>query len=60
MQYLFTNLSSVDMAAVKQLKLKTLALLLVYVVKSNSQSSGSQSAKALCHFFITQVDATNK
>lgn len=55
MQHLFVGLTKSDMAAVKQFKLKALALLLVYVVKATNQS-----ARALCHQFLSQVDEINK
>lgn len=40
------------MSAMKQLKLKALAIMLVKVVKGNS------SALSLCHYFLTTVDNT--
>ena len=55
MQHLFVGLTKSDMAAVKQFKLKALALLLVYIVKATNQS-----ARALCHQFLSQVDEINK
>lgn len=60
MQYLFIGLSSTDLAAIKQFKLKALALLLVFVVKTTNQLTTTQSARALCHHFLTQIDEVNK
>lgn len=42
------------MSAMKQLKLKALAIMLVKVVKGNS------SALSLCHYFLTTVDNTQR
>lgn len=55
MQNLFIGLNKIDLAAVKQFKLKALALLLVFIVKGTNQS-----ARALCHYFLTQVEDVNR
>ncbi|XP_050525128.1 integrator complex subunit 4 [Daktulosphaira vitifoliae] len=55
MQYLFVGLSMQELASIKQFKLKVIALLLVYIVKATNQS-----ARALCHYFLTQLEDTNK
>ncbi|XP_050424644.1 integrator complex subunit 4 isoform X2 [Adelges cooleyi] len=55
MQYLFVGLSVQELASIKQFKLKMIALLLVYIVKATNQS-----ARALCHYFLTQLEDTIK
>lgn len=55
MQYLFVGLSVQELASIKQFKLKVIALLLVYIVKATNQS-----ARALCHYFLTQLEDTIK
>lgn len=55
MQYLFVGLSVQELACIKQFKLKVIALLLVYIVKATNQS-----ARALCHYFLTQLEDTIK
>ncbi|KAK6644708.1 hypothetical protein RUM43_000976 [Polyplax serrata] len=54
LQYCFTNLTDVQIASMKQLKLKALCVMLVKVVKGNS------SALSLCHYFLTTVDGTQR
>lgn len=60
MQYLFTGLNSAELAAIKQFKLRALGLLLVHLVKSSNQPVTNQSAKALCHYFVVQVEKVNR
>ncbi|XP_075235890.1 integrator complex subunit 4 [Lycorma delicatula] len=55
LQYLFSGLSVKDLAAVKQLKLKTLALQLVYIVRASNLS-----ALAPCDNFLMQVEDTQR
>ncbi|VVC31823.1 Armadillo-type fold,Armadillo-like helical [Cinara cedri] len=55
MQYLFVGLSVQELASIKQFKLKVIALLLVYIVNATNQS-----ARALCHYFLTQLEDTIK
>lgn len=55
MQYLFVGLSVQELASIKQFKLKVIALLLVYIVHATNQS-----ARALCHYFLTQLEDTIK
>ncbi|XP_063238670.1 integrator complex subunit 4 isoform X4 [Bacillus rossius redtenbacheri] len=54
LQYLFVGLNAEDLASVKQLKLKALALQLVYIVRGSNSS-----ALALCDHFLKQVDDTH-
>lgn len=55
MQYLFVGLNVQELASIKQFKLKVIALLLVYIVNATNQS-----ARALCHYFLTQLEDTIK
>lgn len=55
MQYLFVGLSVQELASIKQFKLKVIALLLVYIVNATNQS-----ARALCHYLLTQLEDTIK
>jgi hypothetical protein len=55
MQYLFVGLSVQELASIKQFKLKVISLLLVYIVNATNQS-----ARALCHYFLTQLEDTIK
>ncbi|XP_063238689.1 integrator complex subunit 4 isoform X6 [Bacillus rossius redtenbacheri] len=50
LQYLFVGLNAEDLASVKQLKLKALALQLVYIVRGSNSS-----ALALCDHFLKQL-----
>jgi len=52
---LFVGLKEVDLAAVKQFKLKALALQLVYIVRASNSS-----ALALCEHFLEQVEDTQR
>jgi len=45
----------VDLAAVKQFKLKALALQLVYIVRASNSS-----ALALCEHFLEQIEDTQR
>ncbi|KAJ8873576.1 hypothetical protein PR048_024394 [Dryococelus australis] len=55
LQYLFVGLNAEDLSSVKQLKLKALALQLVYIVRGSNSS-----ALALCDHFLKQVDDTQR
>lgn len=55
LQHLFVGLKEVDLAAVKQFKLKALALQLVYIVRASNSS-----ALALCEHFLEQVEDTQR
>ncbi|RZF35188.1 hypothetical protein LSTR_LSTR012626 [Laodelphax striatellus] len=55
LEYLFAGLDEKDLAAVKQLKLRTLALQLVYIVRASNLS-----ALALCDNFLLQVESTER
>ncbi|XP_039300674.1 integrator complex subunit 4-like, partial [Nilaparvata lugens] len=55
LEYLFAGLDEKDVAAVKQLKLRTLALQLVYIVRASNLS-----ALALCDNFLLQVESTER
>lgn len=51
LQFLFVGLSPVEVCAVKELRLRALALNLVYIVKGTSSS-----ALAPCHHFLSAVE----
>lgn len=55
LQHLFVGLKEVDLTAVKQFKLKSLALQLVYIVRASNSS-----ALALCEHFLEQVEDTQR
>ncbi|XP_034232413.1 integrator complex subunit 4 isoform X1 [Thrips palmi] len=55
LQHMFMGLGSVELAAVKQFKLKALALQLVYIV-----TGSNSSALSLCDHFLLQVEETQK
>ncbi|KAJ4445386.1 hypothetical protein ANN_07191 [Periplaneta americana] len=55
LQHLFVGLKEEDLAAVKQFKLKALALQLVYIVRASNSS-----ALALCEHFLEQVEDTQR
>jgi integrator complex subunit 4 len=55
LQHLFVGLKEVDLAAVKQFKMKALALQLVYIVRASNSS-----ALALCEHFLEQVEDTQR
>ncbi|KAG5874600.1 hypothetical protein JTB14_032997 [Gonioctena quinquepunctata] len=55
LQFFFVGLSSVEQCAVKQFRLRALALNLVYVVKGSNAS-----ALAPCHHFLTVVEDMQK
>jgi len=55
LQHLFVGLKEVDLAAVKQFKLKALALQLVYIVRASNSS-----ALALCEHFLEQIEDTQR
>ncbi|KAJ9583048.1 hypothetical protein L9F63_022613 [Diploptera punctata] len=55
LQHLFVGLREEDLAAVKQFKLKALALQLVYIVRASNSS-----ALALCEHFLEQVEDTQR
>ncbi|XP_049803533.1 integrator complex subunit 4 [Schistocerca nitens] len=55
LQYLFIGVSEDDLALVKQLKLKALALQLVYIVRCSNSS-----ALALCDHFLEQVEDVHR
>ena len=52
---MFVGLKEVDLVAVKQFKLKALALQLVYIVRASNSS-----ALALCEHFLEQVEDTQR
>ncbi|XP_067013887.2 integrator complex subunit 4 isoform X2 [Anabrus simplex] len=55
LQYLFIGLQEEELAAVRQFKLKALALQLVYIVRGSNSS-----ALALCEHFLEQVEDTQR
>lgn len=55
LQHMFMGLRSTELAAVKQFKLKALALQLVYIV-----TGSNSSALSLCDHFLLQVEETQK
>lgn len=55
LQHLFVGLKEVDLVAVKQFKLKALALQLVYIVRASNSS-----ALAVCEHFLEQVEDTQR
>nr|XP_023015747.1 integrator complex subunit 4 [Leptinotarsa decemlineata] len=55
LQFFFVGLSSVEQCAVKQFRLRALALNLVYIVKGSNAS-----ALAPCHHFLTVVEDMQK
>lgn len=55
LQHLFVGLKEEDLAAVKQFKLKALALQFVYIVRASNSS-----ALALCEHFLEQVEDTQR
>ncbi|KAL1140378.1 hypothetical protein AAG570_000310 [Ranatra chinensis] len=55
LQYLFVGLKKRELAAVKQFKIKALALHLVYIVRVSNLS-----ALALCEHFLTVVENTQR
>lgn len=55
LQHLFVGLKEEDLAAVKQFKLKALALQLVYIVRASNSS-----ALALCEHFLEQIEDTQR
>lgn len=52
---MFVGLKEVDLVAVKQFKLKALALQLVYIVRASNSS-----ALSLCEHFLEQVEDTQR
>ncbi|PNF19739.1 hypothetical protein B7P43_G14759 [Cryptotermes secundus] len=55
LQHLFVGLKEEDLAAVKQFKLKALALQFVYIVRASNSS-----ALAVCEHFLEQVEDTQR
>ncbi|BES97293.1 integrator complex subunit 4 [Nesidiocoris tenuis] len=55
LKYLFVGLENLELAAIKQLQLKALALHLVYIIKATNLS-----ALALCERFLLKVERTQK
>lgn len=55
LQHMFMNLGPVELGAVKQFKIKALALQLVYIV-----TGSNSSALSLCDHFLMQVEGMQK
>ncbi|KAI5745495.1 hypothetical protein M8J76_011490 [Diaphorina citri] len=55
LEYLFVGLTDVDLALIKQFKVKTLALQLVYVVRATNQS-----ARTFCQHLLQQVELMSR
>ncbi|CAH1117828.1 unnamed protein product [Phaedon cochleariae] len=55
LQFFFVGLSPVEQCAIKQFRLRALALNLVYIVKGSNAS-----ALAPCHYFLTAVEDMQK